>query len=52
MKHGVLGTYEEGKRNLIEEETNAEIRVPLFINIGDFVKVDTEKGEYNERVKK
>lgn len=25
MKYGVLGTYEEGKRNLVEEETNAEI---------------------------
>jgi peptidyl-prolyl cis-trans isomerase D len=25
MKYGVLGTYEEGKRSLVEEETNAEI---------------------------
>ena len=25
MKFGVLGTYEEGKRNQVEEETNAEI---------------------------
>ncbi|ARS42086.1 elongation factor P [Pedobacter sp. Leaf216] len=32
-------------------ETGAEIRVPLFINQGDKVKVDTKTGEYMERVK-
>ncbi|RVU01507.1 elongation factor P [Mucilaginibacter limnophilus] len=32
-------------------ETGAEIRVPLFINIGDKVKVDTATGAYSERVK-
>lgn len=32
-------------------ETGAEIRVPLFINIGDKVKVNTETGDYMERVK-
>ncbi len=32
-------------------ETGAEIRVPLFINIGDKVKILTETGEYMERVK-
>jgi elongation factor P len=32
-------------------DTGAEIRVPLFIEIGDKIKVDTRKGEYNERVK-
>jgi elongation factor P len=31
--------------------SGAEIRVPLFINIDDKVKVDTRKGEYSERVK-
>ena len=31
--------------------TGAEIRVPLFINIGDRIKVDTEKGMYAERLK-
>jgi elongation factor P len=33
-------------------ETGAEIKVPLFINQGDFVKVDTDSGNYMERVKK
>jgi elongation factor P len=32
-------------------ETGAEIRVPLFINQGDRVKVDTATGAYIERVK-
>ncbi len=30
-------------------ETGAEIRVPLFINEGDMVRVDTRTGEYLER---
>lgn len=32
-------------------ETGAEIRVPLFINIGDVVRVDTTTNAYMERVK-
>lgn len=30
-------------------ETGAEVKVPLFINIGDKVKIDTRTGEYVER---
>ncbi len=33
-------------------ETGAEVRVPLFINQGDFVKIDTKSASYVERVKK
>ncbi len=32
-------------------ETGANVRVPLFINTGEFIKVDTRTGEYSERVK-
>lgn len=32
-------------------ETGVEVRVPLFINQGDKVKVDTRTGDYIERVK-
>ncbi|NQD72397.1 elongation factor P [Sphingobacterium shayense] len=32
-------------------ETGVEIKVPLFINQGDKVKVDTRTGDYIERVK-
>lgn len=31
-------------------ETGAEIKVPLFINTGDKIKVNTKTGEYIERV--
>jgi elongation factor P len=30
-------------------ETGAEVKVPLFVNIGDRIKVDTRSGEYVER---
>ena len=32
-------------------ETGAEIKVPLFINPGDKIKIDTRTGEYLERSK-
>ena len=32
-------------------ETGAEVRVPLFINEGEKIKVDTRTGTYVERVK-
>ena len=31
-------------------ETGAEIRVPLFVEIGDIIRIDTRTGEYMERV--
>ena len=32
-------------------ETGAEVRVPLFINTGEKIKVDTRDGSYVERVR-
>lgn len=32
-------------------ETGATVKVPLFINTGDLIKIDTRTGEYSERVK-
>ena len=32
-------------------ETGAEIKVPLFINEGDKIVIDTRTGEYLERAK-
>lgn len=32
-------------------ETGAEIKVPMFINVGDKVKISTDSGDYMERVK-
>ena len=33
-------------------DTGTEIRVPLFVNEDDWVKIDTRTGEYVERIKK
>ena len=32
-------------------ETGAQVKVPLFINIGDKIKIDTRTGDYVERSK-
>jgi elongation factor P len=32
-------------------ENGAEVRVPLFVNTGDNIKIDTRTGDYIERVK-
>lgn len=39
------GTYKDA-----ELETGAHVQVPLFINQGDVLKIDTRTGEYAERV--
>ena len=33
-------------------ETGAKMMVPMFINEGDIIRVNTELGEYTERVEK
>ena len=33
-------------------ETGATIKVPLFVDTGDTIKIDTRTGAYLERVKK
>ena len=37
-------------RRLETLENGLEILVPLFVNIGDKVRIDTRTGEYMERV--
>ncbi len=48
---GVRGDTATGGNKPAMLETGATIQVPLFINEGDRVKVDTRTGEYMERVK-
>lgn len=36
----------------VEIETGATVKTPMFINKGDVIKVNTETGEYVERVEK
>ena len=48
---GVKGDTATNTLKPAKVETGAEIRVPLFINVGDMVKIDTATGAYMERVK-
>lgn len=48
---GVKGDTATNASKPATVETGAEVRVPLFINQGDLVKIDTATGNYLERVK-
>jgi elongation factor P len=47
---GFAGNTAQGATKPATVETGATIKVPLFVNIGDVVKVDTRTGEYLGRV--
>ncbi len=48
---GFRGDTATGANKPAKLETGATINVPLFINVDDFLRVDTRTGEYVERVK-
>ena len=48
---GVKGNTATNTFKPAKTETGADIQVPLFINEGDRIKIDTGKGSYIERVK-
>ena len=48
---GVKGNTVSGGSKPAKVETGAIVRVPLFINVGDKIKVDTTERKYLERVK-
>jgi elongation factor P len=48
---GLQGDRSSGGTKPARLETGREIQVPLFLNEGDKVKVDTRSGDYLERVK-
>ena len=47
---GVKGNTATNATKPATVETGAEIKVPMFINEGDVIKIDTRTGEYLERV--
>ncbi len=47
---GIRGDTATGGSKPAKLETGAVIKVPLFVNVGDVVKVDTRTGQYIERV--
>jgi len=48
---GIKGNTATNTFKPAKTETGADVQVPLFINEGDKIKIDTEKGAYLERVK-
>ena len=46
---GMQGDRVSGARKPATLETGLVVQVPLFVNIGDRVKVDTRSGEYLSR---
>ena len=49
---GERGNTAQGAMKMAELETGAKINVPLFVNTGDVIRVNTATGEYAERVEK
>ena len=48
---GVKGNTATNATKPATVETGAVVNVPLFINEGDKIRIDTEKGHYQERIK-
>jgi elongation factor P len=53
IKHtepGIKGDTAKGSFKPATLETGAVIQIPLFVNRGDTIRIDTRTGEYIERV--
>ncbi len=48
---GIKGDTVSGATKPATLETGATVRVPLFVNIGDLLKIDTRNGSYVSRAK-
>lgn len=48
----VRGDTAQGGTKVVVIESGAKISTPLFINEGDIVRINTQTGEYTERVEK
>jgi elongation factor P len=48
---GLRGDTATGGQKLAKLETGAAVRVPLFINEGELIRVDTRSGSYISRAK-
>lgn len=47
---GFAGNTAQGATKPATVETGAQVNVPLFVNQGDKIKIDTRTGEYLSRV--
>ena len=48
----VRGDTAQGGVKQVKIETGASVNVPLFINQDDIIRINTESGEYTERIEK
>ena len=48
----IKGDTATGGNKLVTLETGATVLTPLFINVGDVLRINTDTGEYVERVEK
>jgi elongation factor P len=46
----VAGDTATGATKVVTTETGLSVRVPLFVEVGDMIRVDTRSGEYVTRV--
>lgn len=49
---GIKGDRAQAGNKIVVLETGAEINVPLFIEEGDIIEINVEKGEYVRRIEK
>jgi elongation factor P len=49
---GIKGDTAQGGVKSVKIETGAYVNAPLFINEGDLIRINTETGDYVERVEK
>ncbi|MFH1780738.1 MAG: elongation factor P [Candidatus Nealsonbacteria bacterium] len=47
---GVKGDSAQGGTKIVTLETGAQVSVPLFVEEGDIIEVNTETGEYTRRI--
>lgn len=47
---GVQGDRAQGGTKIVTLETGAQVNVPLFVEEGDIIEINTETGEYVKRV--
>ncbi len=45
----IRGATAQGGSKLVELETGASLNVPMFVKLGDVIRINTETGEYVER---
>jgi elongation factor P len=46
----VRGNTAQGGSKIVVLETGATLNVPMFVKLGDVIRINTETGEYTERV--